>query len=228
MSGSHIPQRIQSRANHAVDRAITAFRAGEPILVHDHEDREGETDLFYPAKSVTPTDVARLRNDAGGLVCVALGHNVAEAWDLPFLGDEVSHPAAGDEHRGYDDRSSFSLTVNHRDTHTGITDEDRALTLSELGTLATAPERVAFADVFQVPGHVHLLRAARNDLDDRHGHTELAVALARAAGQPPAAVVCEMLDDSTGEALSPEAARAYGNKHDIPYVEGTDIIGVLN
>lgn len=227
MSGSHLPQRIQHGSNQAVQRAIAAFRAGRPILVHDHEDREGETDLVYPAKAVAPVDITRLRNDAGGLICVALGHEVADEWELPFVDDEVSHSAARDEHRGYDERSSFSLTVNHRDTYTGITDEDRALTTSELGTLATVPDRINFADVFQIPGHVHLLRAAEKGLDNRRGHTELAVAVARAAGQPPAAVVCEMLDDLTGGALSPEDARSYGNKHEIPYVEGTDIVHEL-
>jgi 3,4-dihydroxy 2-butanone 4-phosphate synthase len=207
-----------------VDAALAAFRDDEPVLIHDAADREGETDLVYPASAVTPDAVARMRNDAGGLICTALGDEVAEAFDLPFLQDVIDHPVAADHDLDYDERSSFSLTVNHRDTFTGITDEDRALTITELAAAASAPDAVDFAAAFRAPGHVHLLRAAPDLLADRLGHTELGIALAAATDQPPAVVVCEMLDDETGEALPPAAARAYGERNDIPYVEGSEIV----
>jgi 3,4-dihydroxy 2-butanone 4-phosphate synthase len=207
-----------------IDRAIAAFRAGEPVLIHDAADREGETDLVYPAAGVTPDAVARMRNDAGGLICVALAHDIAEAFDLPFVQDVIDHPIAADHDLAYDERSSFSLTVNHRDTFTGITDEDRALTSTELADAAANPEETDFAAEFRAPGHVHLLKAAPGLLEDRLGHTELGVALADAAEVPPAVVVCEMLDDETGKALPPAAARAYGERNGIPYVEGSEIV----
>ena len=208
----------------AVEEALESLRAGEPVLVHDAADREGETDLIYHADSVTPEAVARLRNDAGGLVCVALGHEIADAFGLPFYTDEVDHPASGDHELGYDERSSFSLTVNHRDTYTGITDNDRSRTIRALGAAAAAPDETAFAEEFRVPGHVHLLKAAPDLLAHREGHTELGVALAEAADLPPAVVVCEMLDDETGEALTPVDARAYADRHDFTYLEGRDVL----
>jgi 3,4-dihydroxy 2-butanone 4-phosphate synthase len=207
-----------------LDQAVAAFRNGNPVCIHDAADREGETDLVYPARDVTARDLVQLRNDAGGLVCVALAYEVAEAFDLPFVQEEVSHPAAADHDLDYGDRSSFSVTVNHRETFTGITDEDRALTISELGTLARSPRRADFVDEFRIPGHVHLLKAAPNLLADRRGHTELGITLAAAANREPAAVVCEMLDDETGQALSPAAAREYAATNDIPYVEGSTIV----
>jgi 3,4-dihydroxy 2-butanone 4-phosphate synthase len=218
---------VSQQSNAAVDAAIAAYRRGEPILVHDAADREGETDLIYPADAVDADAVARLRNDAGGLICVALSHQVAHAWSLPFMQEKLDHPAAADHELAYDERSSFSLTVNHRDTFTGITDADRALTISRLGEAARAPDTLEFAADFRAPGHVHLLRAAPELLGDRQGHTELAVAIAIAADQPPAAVVCEMLDDETGEALSPADARAYADRNGFAYVEGADLIARL-
>lgn len=211
-----------------VRRAIRAFRAGEPVLVHDFEDREGETDVVYPAASVDPTDVARLRNDAGGLICVALEGHVSDVFDLPFLVDELDHPAAASDHLSYDERSSFSLTVNHRDTRTGIPDTDRALTISTVGTMAAEPSAAEFARTFRAPGHVHLLRAAGGLLAERQGHTELSLALARAAGREPATVVCEMLDDDSGEALSPDAARVYARNQNLVFVEGRELVAALS
>ena len=230
-----------ARAAPGVDATIAAFAAGEPVLIHDAADREGEVDLVYPAEAVDPADVARMRNDAGGLVCVALSDAVCSAWELPFRQEIVDHPAGVDHDLGYDERSSFSLTVNHRDTFTGITDEDRALTISALGSAAAEIERErqvagddaadaiaagpdSFAETFRAPGHVHLLRGAPGLLEDRRGHTELGLELAAAAETAPAVVVCEMLDGETGGALSPAAARAYADRHGFPYVEGSDLL----
>ena len=215
----------------AAERAIDAFRAGEPVLIHDADDREGETDLIYPAGAVTPDAVSRLRNDAGGLVCVALSAAVADALELPFVGEALDHPVAANHELAYDERSSFSLTVNHRETRTGITDRDRSLTIRALAEAASETHEAgpgddpvaAFAETFRAPGHVHLLRAAEGLLEQRRGHTEFGIALAEAAGLPPAVVVCEMLDDATGEALSPSAARAYAERHDLPYLEGSEL-----
>jgi len=211
----------------AVAAAVAAFRAGEPVLIHDFSDREGEVDLVFPPRAVGPDAVAQMRNDAGGLVCVALGHDVADAFDLPLLADELDHPAAESSHLGYDERSSFSLTVNHRDTYTGVTDEDRARTVAALGDAAADPAGTDFATEFRAPGHVHVLRAAPGLLSERRGHTELGVALARAADCPPAAVVCEMLDDETGRELSVDDARAYAERHGLAFVEGADLVAAL-
>ncbi|MDG5818836.1 3,4-dihydroxy-2-butanone-4-phosphate synthase [Natronococcus sp. A-GB7] len=230
MTGRHASANAGAggQAPAAFERALESLRAGEPVLVHDAADREGETDIIYHADAVTPDAVAHMRNDAGGLVCVALAHEVAEAFDLPFYTEEIDHPAAADHELGYDERSSFSLTVNHRDTYTGITDADRSLTIRTLGEAAGEPSATEFATEFRVPGHVHLLKAAPDLLAQREGHTELGLALADAADLPPAVVVCEMLDDQTGKALTPADARAYADRYDYVYLEGRDVLERLD
>ena len=217
----------------SVTRALEAFRAGDPVCVHDFADREGETDIVYPAGAVDEAAVAHMRNDAGGLICVAVSDAVGDAFDLPFLADALDHPAVDDD-PDYDDRSSFSLPVNHRETFTGITDADRARTIVELASAAAAvdddpagygPE--AFASEFRAPGHVHVLRGDRDGLAGRTGHTELGLAMAEAVDAAPAAVVCEMLDDETGDALAPADAEAYAHRRGIPYVEGAALVEAL-
>nr|WP_252489045.1 3,4-dihydroxy-2-butanone-4-phosphate synthase [Natronococcus sp. CG52] len=207
-----------------VDDAVAAFRAGDPVLIHDATDREGETDLVYPAHAVTPGAVTRLRNDAGGLVCVALADRVARQWGLPFLQETLDHPATANHDLEYDERSSFSIAVNHRDTRTGITDEDRAYTVSTIGAGAAAPETLDFPAEFRTPGHVHLLRAAPDLVADREGHTELSLLLAEAANLPPAAVVCEMLNDETGRERSPVSANSSADRNGFHFVEGERLI----
>lgn len=206
-----------------LDEAVAAFRDDDPVLVYDDKSRENEVDMMFPAAAVTPDRVATLRNDAGGLLCVALGNEVANAFSLPFLQDELDHPAAAAHDLKYDDRSSFSLTVNHRDTRTGITDQDRAKTVAALGTAASDPEHADFGNTFRSPGHVHLLKAAPGLLHDRAGHTEMGIVLAKAANRVPAVALCEMLDDDTGGALSWPEALTYARQNDIPLVRGEQV-----
>ena len=208
----------------AIQRAVDGLRQGEPIVVYDADDREGEADLIYAAATVTPESVARLRNDAGGLICVALSFEVAEAFGLPYLHNSIDHPTSEKIELEYDDRSSFSLSVNHRETYTGVTDKDRARTISALADAAARPAETDFGATFHSPGHVSILKAAPNGLADRLGHTEIAVKLVQAAGHPPAGVVCEMLDDETGEALSKRKARQYATEHGFAFLEGADVV----
>ena len=121
--------------------ALKSFREGKPLLVHDSEDRENEVDIFVRASMVNVDMIRLMRKDGGGLLCVALHSDIAKKLDLPFLHD-ILFKSNNDvlrelvvEKLPYDKRSSFSITVNHRMTRTGITDKDRAMTVSELGKM---------------------------------------------------------------------------------------------
>ncbi len=58
------------------------------------------------------------------------------------------------------------------------------------------------------------------------GHTELSVALAKAAGITPVLVGCVMLSNSGDDygALSPDAAAAWAEQNGVPFVEGPEIV----
>jgi 3,4-dihydroxy 2-butanone 4-phosphate synthase len=223
----------------SVLRGIEAVRAGQLVLIFDSADREGETDFVLPAAAITPREVAYFRNEAGGLICVAIHPLAAERLGLPLMSDILrnvnsTYPVistivegAGDLH--YDKRSSFSLWVNHRDTFTGITDRDRALTIRKIGeavasVLNGTGSPSSFSKEFRSPGHVSLLRAAGGLLDERQGQTELSVALALLAGISPAMVICEMLDDESGRALSKDNAQAFASERGVIFMEGAEIV----
>ena len=220
----------------SVKKGTEDFRKGRVVLIYDADDREGETDLAMPAFSVSWKDVAFFRKRGGGLICVAIHPLAAEKLGLPFVSDVMrcaseKFPSLRGlvEEEGdipYDRRSSFSLWVNHRETFTGITDRDRALTINRIGR---AVERVLaglpydFCDEFRTPGHVAILRAADGLLEERCGQTELSVALALLAGIPPAVAICEMLDEKTGRALPKEEARSFAEANNIAFIQGEEI-----
>lgn len=220
-----------------ITRAINALQNGKMILLFDLEGREAETDFTIPANAVTPEDVRWMRKDAGGLMCVALDSEVSEKLGLPFIADIMRDASQNNnslrnivEKGGdlkYDSRSSFSIWVNHRDTRTGIPDNDRALTINKLGEIVDRTlngEDVHFGSEFRTPGHVATLRAAKGLVHERMGQTELSIALAKMAGITPAMVVCEMLDDTNGRALARPDAEKYGVDHDLVFVDGEEVV----
>ncbi|MDD2439265.1 MAG: 3,4-dihydroxy-2-butanone-4-phosphate synthase [Methanosarcinaceae archaeon] len=223
--------------NEKIQRALKALRSGEMILIYDSDSREGETDFVIPAKAVGFQDVQWMRKAAGGLICVAVDPLASKELGLPFMADLVRAASKEDEELSrvvekagdlkYDTKSSFSIWVNHRETRTGIPDKERAFTIRKIGEIAEkalARAGPRFGDEFRTPGHVALLRAAEGLLNERRGQTELSVALARMAGITPVMVVCEMLDDNNGKALSKEASKAYGQEHGLVFLEGLEIV----
>jgi 3,4-dihydroxy 2-butanone 4-phosphate synthase len=217
--------------------ALKSLAAGEPVLVFDAPDREGETDLIFHSEKATPELVRLARKDAGGLICTAMSDELRRRLDLPFFADllaiarrEYPSVAGLAEQPRYDRRSAFGITINHRANFTGVPDNDRALTIRTVGevahaapTLSDATLRARFRASFVSPGHIQLLYAAPTLFGERKGHTELAVSLARMAGLSESATVCEMLGDSGG-ARAPDAARKYAEDHGFEFLEGRTII----
>ncbi len=225
-------------ASAAVSKSLQELRDGRIVLVYDADGREEETDMVIASEKVTPAAIRLLRKDGGGLVCTTADVSIQRALGLPFmtelfLGMAERYPvmeALIPNDIPYDVKSAFGITINHRKTFTGITDNDRALTIKEFAGLAkrslTSEDGWAkreFGKNFRAPGHVHLLNTSERILETRFGHTELATALVIMAGLTPSATVCEMMGDD-GKALSRDKAASYAAAHGHVFLTGAEII----
>lgn len=225
-----------------VEAAVNAFRAGNPVCLFDAENREGETDLLFPGQCAEPATMRQLRFDCGGLLFLAIGHEVGERFSMPYLQDlhmderlMSDYPVLRElqtDDLQYDARSAFTLSINHRDTFTGITDRDRALTTrrfaelySELKDGDDAMEKLG--NEFRTPGHIPVCREADGGLARRQGHTELAVGLARLSGMTPVVIGAEMLQPDGDLALPVEDARIWAAERGIPFLTGKELIEAL-
>jgi 3,4-dihydroxy 2-butanone 4-phosphate synthase len=217
-----------------LSEAIEALKAGRFVLVHDDKGRENEIDMVVAAEHATPAHVAAMRQDAGGLLCLAIANEITSKLGLAYMHDMIAgmgkvNPLFSKLTEGraaYGDRPSFSIAVNHRSTYTGITDSDRALTISEMAKVCRRIDSGGvdeFAKNFRAPGHVPILIAAKNLLAERNGHTELCVYLMKLAGMTPAVAICEMMDSQTHRALSIEKAQAYAKRSGVPLVEASEL-----
>ncbi|MEX0567582.1 MAG: 3,4-dihydroxy-2-butanone-4-phosphate synthase [Candidatus Njordarchaeota archaeon] len=217
--------------------ATKDLKKGRPVLVFDSDSRERETDIFFLAETVDYKKVQVLRKDAGGLICVSMHPRIADVLGLPYLREMLSLYSSRlaslyTKPLPYDEKSAFSITINHVNTFTGITDRDRALTISRLGLLCreywsnNIDDKKfydAFLNEFRSPGHVFLLRPAKNIVLERKGHTELAIALAMLGKLTPCVVLAEMLGDD-GYSLPIEQARLYAEENGYILLKGMWII----
>lgn len=219
-----------------LETALKDIRAGKVVLVYDFDDRERETDMTIASEFISPETLRKMRTDAGGLICTTTPNRTAKELGLPFLSDVFwnnrdDYPLLGlmaPNDIPYDHtKSSFGITINHRRTYTGITDNDRALTIKEyVDTIfrdAPAEERIRdLGEHFRAPGHVHLLNTTSKLLKTRHGHTELCTALMYMAGVKPSATICEMMGDN-GSSRPKEWVMDYAEKNNLCFITGQQV-----
>ncbi len=221
-----------------LEKALEAFRDGRFVLVYDADGREEECDFFLPAEFCEPEHVRIMRKEGGGLIFLMVRPDVRDELGLPFLQEVFprfsrEYPlfrALISDDIPYDTRSSFSVAINHRETFTGITDIDRALTVSEFGKLALdlpkmegAEALSRFGEHFRTPGHIPLCIGSDKILETRFGHTELSCALSTMAGLSGVSVGCEIMGDD-GKAMPKEQVMEYAKKNGIPFLVGQQII----
>ena len=215
------------------DSAISSLKQGEFVMIHDSDGRENEIDMVVAAEFVTPEHIVRMRKHAGGLICLAIDNSLAEKLQLKYMHNMLSLSDQLDNESKnmimgtapYGDHPTFSLSINHKQTYTGITDRDRALTIKEMSTLYKKdnPKQI-FNSNFKTPGHVPLLLASNGLLSSRTGHTEMSVYLTQLANLSPITAICEMMDSETYSALSVDKAEKYAKENAIPFINGKELL----
>lgn len=216
-----------------LDEAIASLKRGEFVLLYDSGKRENEVDMVVAAQFVTPEHISRMRQYGGGLICIALKDSFAKSLNLQYMHNILSHSTDVDSDSKqmimgtapYGDHPTFSISVNHKQTYTGITDRDRALTIKEMANLYNSTDaKSEFISSFATPGHVPLLLASRGLLATRQGHTEMSVYLAELAKLTPVTAICEMMDSQTYSALSVEKAMKFAKENTVPFIDGKELL----
>ena len=188
MSGNQ-QEEIKIKLN-SVEEALEEIRNGKIIIVVDDEDRENEGDFISATELTTPETVNFMATHGRGLICAAITDERCAELDLPMMvtSNTSSHTTA----------FTVSVDLLGHDTTTGISASDRAKTLRALVDPATRPDDLAR------PGHIFPLKAKRQGVLRRAGHTEAAVDLARLAGLKPGGVLVEIMNEDGSMARLPQ------------------------
>lgn len=191
----------------SIEEALEDIKAGKMVIVVDDEDRENEGDLVMAAELVTPQAINFMATYGRGLICLPIVGERLDALDIqPMVTNNT------DSHE-----TAFTVSIDHKDTTTGISAFERALTIQKVVDPEARPED------FRRPGHVFPLRAKEGGVLRRAGHTEAAVDLARLAGLYPAGVICEIMNDDGSMARVPELME-FAARHGLKIITIADLI----
>ncbi|PKI82632.1 3,4-dihydroxy-2-butanone-4-phosphate synthase [Malassezia vespertilionis] len=185
-----------------VDEVVTDVKEGKFVVILDDEDRENEGDAIIAASKVTTEQMAWFIKHTSGFICISLTPARLQALDLPMM-----VPQNTERHK-----TAYTITVDYlHGTTTGISAHDRALTARMLAD----PSLGATRDDFSRPGHLNPLRYTEGGVQVRFGHTEAAVDLVKAAGLPPAGLLCEIVDpdDAKGGIAARDACLKFAKEH---------------
>ena len=167
---------------HTIKEALEDLRRGKIILVTDDEDRENEGDFICAAQFATTENINFMATHGKGLICMPMSEEYVEKLKLPQMVENNT-----DNHE-----TAFTVSIDHITTTTGISAVERSIT-----ALACVKEDAKPED-FRRPGHMFPLKAKKNGVLERNGHTEATVDLCRLAGLKECGLCCEIMrEDGT-------------------------------
>ena len=164
-------------AFNTIEEALEDLRRGKIILVTDDEDRENEGDFICAAQFATTENINFMATHGKGLICMPMSEEYVEKLKLPQMVENNT-----DNHE-----TAFTVSIDHLTTTTGISAVERSITALACVKKDAKPED------FRRPGHMFPLKAKKNGVLERNGHTEATVDLCRLAGLKECGLCCEIM-----------------------------------
>lgn len=192
-----------------IEAAIEDIRNGKLIIVVDDEDRENEGDFLTAARNVTPEIITFMSQVGRGLICAPLIEDRCEELGL--------HLMVKDNTELHQTPFTVSVDLIGQGCTTGISSHDRAKTIQALIHPDTRSSDLS------KPGHIFPLKANRDGVLRRAGHTEAAIDFARLAGFEPAGAIVEIVDDN-GEMARLPRLMEIAKQYDLKIVSIADLI----
>lgn len=192
-----------------IESAIEDIKAGKLIIVVDDEDRENEGDFLTAARNVTPEIINFMSKYGRGLICAPLVEDRCEELNLNLM--------VKDNTELHQTPFTISVDLIGHGCTTGISAHDRAKTVQALINHDTKPSDLA------KPGHIFPLKARREGVLRRAGHTEAAIDFARLAGMEAAGVIVEIIDEDGEMARLPRLLEI-AKEHNLKIVSIEDLI----
>ncbi len=193
----------------SIEEAIKDIQAGKVIIVVDDEDRENEGDFVTAARNVTPEVINFMSTHGRGLICAAITEQRCAELDLqPMVSNNTS---------SHETAFTVSIDLLGDGCTTGISAHDRSKTVLALINPNTKPEDLGR------PGHIFPLRAKRDGVLRRAGHTEATIDLSKLAGFEPAGALVEIMNEDGSMARLPQL-ELIAAKFDLKIISIKDLI----
>ena len=189
-----------------IEQAISELQAGHVIIVADDPEREDEGNFICAAQFCTEENINLMMQYGRGLICMPVSEEKAHALGLaPMVSENRNN-----------NQTAFTVTIDHKDTDSGITAADLVKTLTHAASDTARP------DDFTRPGHLFPLIGVKGGVLMRGGHTEGTLDLLRLSGLKQVGVCCEILDDN-GEIMGYTGLRKLADENYLTFVNIHDL-----
>ena len=190
-----------------IDEILEDLRDGKIVVMIDDEERENEGDVICAAEHATLENVNFMASYAKGLICMPMDESYTKKLGLRQM-CEVNT----DNHC-----TAFTVSIDHKDTTTGISAYERSIT-----AMKTVDPDAKPGD-FRMPGHMFPLQAKKGGVLERNGHTEATVDLMRIAGLQPVGLCCEIMKEDGTMARTPDLVE-FAKKHSLKFGRIADLV----
>ena len=196
----------QNYQYNTIEEALRNLKEGKIVLVTDDPDRENEGDLICAAEFATRENINFMATYAKGLICTPMSAEIAARLNFPPMVAENT-----DNHS-----TAFTVAVDHADTTTGISAEERSYTIMKCVDDQSKPED------FRRPGHVFPLISRKGGVLVRNGHTEATTDLMRLAGLKECGVCCEVMKED-GTMMRTSQLWEMAKEHNLTFITIRDL-----
>jgi 3,4-dihydroxy 2-butanone 4-phosphate synthase/GTP cyclohydrolase II len=207
---SESEETAQNFTLNSIDEALEAIRTAGMVIVVDDADRENEGDLICAAEMISPEAVSFMLRHGAGVLCVPVTGETADQLHLTPIVDSSANETPF--------RTNFLTPVDHVDAGTGVSADNRAITIHAL-----ADPNISHRD-FVKPGHIQTLRAKEGGVLRRAGHTEATIDLMRMAGLQPVGVLIEILSQKSSGMADRQELHELADQFNIPIITIEQII----
>jgi len=191
-----------------INRVIGDIKKGIPIIVVDDYDRENEGDLVIAGEKATCENLALMKKEAGGLMCVPVAGKILDRLKIPMMVENSTDPHG----------TPFTVTVDAlMGTSTGMCVSDRLKAINVILNESSKPEELSR------PGHMFPLRPRNGLLKERKGHTEASIELVKLAGLKEVSIIIEIMNPDGSMAKMPEL-EALSKKNNLTIISVKEII----
>lgn len=184
-----------------VDEVIEDVKKGKIVIIVDDDLAESGGVFFMASELTTKENTSYMLKHGTGFTYISLPEELTETITFPQMTNFGRQNSP----------NTYDLSVNYITAGTGISAEDRTLTIKKI-----LEERVDYNN-FKTPGHVFIIKSANGGILKKAAYAEAASDMASISGGYPSGVISEIINED-GEVAKAEQIIQFADKENMKVI----------
>lgn len=184
-----------------VDEVIEDVKKGKIVIIVDDDLAESGGVFFMASELTTKENTSYMLKHGTGFTYISLPEELTETITFPQMTNFGRQNSP----------NTYDLSVNYITAGTGISAEDRTLTIKKI-----LEEQIDYNN-FKTPGHVFIIKSANGGVLKKASYAEAASDMASISGGYPSGVISEILNED-GEVAKAEQIFQFADKENMKVI----------